>query len=249
MFTSTGYTGNSIPALNWWPRHCILLLYFLRYRILNCYHKSSFITTNPQILRKLKVSKELHHADILQLLCFFAVFRCKDSDSLLRWCNTMLRGLKTVWDLTEWWLMGSTEFYLQLFLWCPNRPSAEYIQSAIQVLFTSAGMIKAPQIKLLNFWHLCTFLKEQRAILALFDPRDVTCATCDNFWLCVCVSVWMKCEVWPRSLAGDRGHPLGVTTLAWLRSDSRPVCTVSCQALHIDKAVLLLVKQSGGKFA
>lgn len=57
--------------------------------------------------------------------------------------------------------------------------------------------------------------------------------------------VWMKCEVWPGSLIAQRGHQLGVTTLAWLRSDNRPVCTVSCQALHIYKAVLLLVKQSG----
>lgn len=55
-------------------------------------------------------------------------------------------------------------------------------------------------------------------------------------------SVWMKWEVWPGRLCADRGHPSGVTTLAWLCSGL--MCTVTCQPLHIYKTLLLLVKQS-----
>lgn len=59
---------------------------------------------------------------------------------------------------------------------------------------------------------------------------------------CVCTSVWMKWEVWPGRLRADRGHPSGVTILAWLGSGL--MCTVTCQSLHIYKTLLLLVKQS-----
>lgn len=45
-----------------------------------------------------------------------------------------------------------------------------------------------------------------------------------------------------RSSACRWGHPLGVTILAWLGSGL--MCTVTCQPLHIYKALLLLVKQS-----
>lgn len=65
------------------------------------------------------------------------------------------------------------------------------------------------------------------------------CATYDTFLQCLCVSFWIKCGVWPSSLIADRGHPLGVTTLAWLHSNSRAVCTVSCQAFaYIQSSVV-----------
>lgn len=46
----------------------------------------------------------------------------------------------------------------------------------------------------------------------------------------------------PRRLRADRGHPSGVTILAWLCSGL--MCTLTCQPLHIYKTLLLLVKQS-----
>lgn len=86
-----------------------------------------------------------------------------------------------------------------------------------------------------------------RKTLHRLTPEMGARATCGPLmpaFACVCL---LACDVWPSGLIADRGHPVGVTTLASLRSDSRPVCTVSCQPLHIYKAVLLLVKQSGGE--
>ena len=102
---------------------------------------------------------------------------------------------------------------------------------------------KAPEMKYFNF--RLKFLSNNRPVT--FDPLDKRCATCWSFcqWSCVSVCCMCACAAWPSGLMADRGQPSGVTALAWLGA-SRPVCTVSCQALHIYKAVLLLVKQSGG---
>lgn len=104
-----------------------------------------------------------------------------------------------------------------------------------------------PGSRLFNFslFPLRLDAKEQRAIFLSVPRLTPELWRVPHPMTCVCVSVWMKCEVWPGTRSADRGHSLRVTSLAWLGFDSRPVCIVSCQVLHIYKAVLLLVKQSG----
>lgn len=72
-------------------------------------------------------------------------------------------------------------------------------------------MIRAPEIKLFNYWLVskCLGNRGRSQCSATFDPWDVMCAVCDNFGQCLCVSAWMKPEVWPSSLIVDRGSSIG----------------------------------------
>lgn len=119
---------------------------------------------------------------------------------------------------------------------------------ANRVFFTSAGMNSLSSCSRGACFPLTFLFRREHVFFLKLAWSHVWPRSCEvdhNWWIAfACRSEWS--EVWPGRLRADRGHPSGVTILAWLclGGAGGAVCTVTCQPLNIYKALLLLVKQS-----